>query len=528
MLQKSLGEILLGHIETCVTILKEKGPLLGSELAKELISVSGIKPNYARQVIRRARENKTINSTFPVKFQKQEMIYSLTGQGLEKKLKAVIYDKSVKMARLLDAMVDNNGFLAYEEFCKISAGFIPEAADYDSKHKTVDALLEDMKKLGIIKNIVEINGYKFVLADAKWASKVRFDETLSIVRINSLERSKIYIQELLLWLERLNIAGWNTTKLIENDEYGKNGFWWDAYGFSYIWGLYKSKSERGAFDPSIEKSGSLIVVESVLHRQMKIYDVAGFIDRIDMIYHRLKIKDNFRIIPICFANSLESEAFELAKTKGIIVASVSEVFGTKIAEALMKIEKIDLKDINSDEIGEIIKVLEGQEDGKFGNLKGYVFNFLIASVMNIQGYGTPKIGRKFKFDGQECEVDLVFELEDDLVICETKGYNKSKLIKLGGDPNESDSVRKFFEKTVGIVKKSTGRNVIPLFIASCSFEDDALKYMEQKMRTKKIKRLLENPRAPRTIYYDHKSLLDMLSHKSAYYEHRKVITEYFR
>jgi len=43
-----------------------------------------------------------------------------------------------------------------------------------------------------------------------------------------------------------------------------------------------------------------------------------------------------------------------------------------------------------------------------------------------------------------------------------------------------------------------------------------------------IKRLLENPRAPRTIYYDHKSLLDMLSHKSAYYEHRKVITEYFR
>lgn len=518
----------MNYDELCVSILKQRGPLLGSELAKYIITKSNIKSNYARQIISRALKGGFINSTYPVKFQRQEMIYSINGQRINEKLKAVVYDKSKKMSRLLDAMIDNNGFLTYEEFCKISAGFIPEASDYHSKHKTVKKLVDEMIILGIIRRPIEIDDTKLIVADNKWTSIVRFDETLAKLRINSLELSKLYIKELLRWMERLNLAGWETTQITESNEYGKNGFWWDAYGFSYVWGLYKSKKEKNIFNPSTEKSGSLIVVEAILHRQMKIYDVAGFIDRIGMIYNRLKIKDNFRIIPVCFANSLENEAFELAKSKGIIIANVSEVFGSKIAEALLKIEKINIKDIKSEKIGEIIGLIENNEDGRFGNLKGYVFNFLIASVMNIQGYGIPKIGRKYRFDNKECEVDLVFELEDDLIICETKGYSRSNSIKLGNNSNENDSVKKFFEKTCYIVKKSTGKNIIPIFIASCSFDDDAIKYMQEKKQTKKMRNLLENSRAPRNIYYDYNKLMAMLSRKSVYSEHRKVIKEYFK
>jgi len=54
--------------DICVNILKEKGPLLGSELRKHLIEKTEIKYDYARTIIHRLKTNKDILSSEPVKF----------------------------------------------------------------------------------------------------------------------------------------------------------------------------------------------------------------------------------------------------------------------------------------------------------------------------------------------------------------------------------------------------------------------------------------------------------------------------
>lgn len=516
----------------CIQILKKEGPLLGSELQQYLMAETNIKPNNARQVLLRLRSERTLLTTEPVKFMGNQLLYFLPNQNIKTKLKEVLPDHAKTFDRIFQAFVEQEGFLHIKEFAKICAGVVVDnqaSSIFLLKQKTVEKVIEEMQELEIIKPIVNYGSEHFIVANKEWVPNVKVDDNNLQKRLNDLNFTSDFTESLLKWLERMNLAGVNSTHLYK--EYGMNsfnGFFWDAVGHSYIWGLYKA-IEIDPFNPTSDKSPSSIVIESVLHRTMRKYDVTGFIARVDVLYGRLNIKDNYRIIPICFVQNIDLDALELARRKGIMVISISEVFGTKIAEAIKAVRELDPRKIDPEALAKVLAAYDASgHDGRFGSLKGYIFNFIAASIFNNQNYNS-KIGWTYVSLGKKCECDVVIPVDDDyLIVCEAKGYNEGTRVELGESENDPDTVKKFFEKTCRIVKEATGKKVFPVFITSGDFTPAAIEYMDNFEKRRDVLELLGRRNFPTGVYIDRKGLIDLFGNKQVYSEHRKILKEFFR
>lgn len=518
----------MNYAKICQDILSEQGPLLGSELQELLIDRTKVTPINARQIILRIKREKVLLTTDPVKFLRNQVLYFLPRQNIQKKLRLVLPDHAKTFDRVYQALIEQEGFLQWAEFCKIAAGVVNRDQEPNYKHKAAQKIYEEMCALGLVNPILTYNNSRFVVASEEWVPTSKPSDANMAKRLRDLAFTRQFTSNLLQWLERMNLAGWNSTKLTaEDDETGLNGFYWDAVGYCYIWGMYKTQKRGSLFAPPEEKTGSLILIESVLHRVMKKYDVAGFISRVDVVYGKLNIRDNFRIIPICFVQSIDEEALAIARKRGVMVISITEVFGAKIAEALSKVRDLDPRNVDPTALAEVLSLADNSgQDGKFGSLKGYVFNFLVASIFSNYGM-KPRLGKKYEHKGLRCECDIVISEDEYLIVCETKGYNKGKLVKLGDTENEPDTVKKFFERTCRIVEAQTGKKVLPVFITSGDFKEEAMKYLQDLSKAKKIKRILEEHNFPKDIFLDRAGLEEIFGSKQTYSEHRRIMREYF-
>lgn len=513
--------------EICKQILKEHGPLLGSELQHYLVDRTEVNANYARQIVHRLKKNKVILSTDPVKFVRNQVLYFLPRQNIKKKLASVLPDHAQTLNRLFLALSEQDGFLLWSEFAKISSGIINSEQNHNKK--TVEAIYNDMYKLGLVEPIRRFNHTSVVIAKEDWVPRVNATDSKMYQRIQDAIFNRQLTLDLLQWLEKMNLAGWNSS-YDDADVDGYNGFYWDAVSYSYLWGLYKTDRKESLFSPGEEKTGSLIVIESVLHREMKMYDLSGFIARVSVLYGKLKTRDNFRIIPICFVHSIDSEALLLARKRGIMIVALSDVFGTRIAEALKVVRDLDPRKVDAEALAKVLEAADASgQDGKFGSLKGYVFNFLVASIFSNYNF-SPKMGVKYDNKlGKKCECDIWISVDEDyLIVCEVKGYNEGIQVKLGETIEDSDSVKKFFERTCRLVRELSGKDVLPVFVTSGQFSPEAIEYLKQQNETKRFKRLIEERNFPNSVYYDRKALISLFGNKQYYSEHKKILKEFFR
>lgn len=508
---------------------------MASELIEYLINEAGVKSPYARQIIYRSKTCGDICSTEPVSFLRNQYLYFLPGQNIKNKIKQISPDLAVTYNRIYLAFVELDGFLLWSEFLKISAGAIdPESAP---GHKTANEIYTDLKSLGLIKPIKYFNNTSIVIADESWAPSVNASDLNIYKRLQEHRLEEHMTSDLLKWLERTNIAGWNSTYIHSDDEddKGVNGYYWDAHGFSYLWGLYSITGGDPLLQQGSMKKGSLILIDSLLTRQMKLHDIKGFIARMEIQYGRIRNVRNFRIIPVCFVLNMDPEVFKIARSKGILIITLAEVFGSRIAEIIDSIRKIDPRNVDPTALAKIIAIAdETGQDGKFGAMKGYLFNFLVASIFNTFGWPT-RIGVKYEANGRKCECDVVIRTNDDLlIVCECKGITSDKFINLGETEDEPDSVKKFFEKTVPIIEDATQdsniEGIIPVFITSGRFTLDASEYLNKKNDSKRITRLIKRiGRFPYKIYYDYEQLIDFfLSNTKNYAIHKQVLVEFYK
>lgn len=513
----------------CIEILKKNGPLLGSELNQILVSMCSVNENNARQIILRLKRKKDILSTDPVKFKHNQVLYFLPKQNIKRKLREILPDQGITLFRVYQALVEENGFLFWSEFAKICAGVVDNSA---SNKKTCDEIFSDLNNLGIVKEY-DYEGIPVVVGNPEWIPTVDYSLKTAYKRYIDLTFTQQLTGDLLNWLEKMNLVGWNSSYI--NDffdfEKGFNGFYFDAISYCYLWGLYRSNKKDDLYNPTLSKAGSPVVVESIIHRETKMPDITGFINRINNLNGPIRKKENFKIIPICFVDSIDSDAYELARRRGIMVINLGDVFGTRIMESLKELRDINPQDIDPTALARVLdKTLETGQDGKFGTLKGYVFNFLVASIFFEYGLKA-KIGYKYvdPVDNQKkCECDIVISDDDYIIICEVKGYNSDLQIKLGETEEEKDSVKKFFERTCKIVERATKKTVIPIFITSAYFSEEALKYLELKNNSKKMRRLLNDYNFPSSIYYDRDMLLELFSNKQKFTEHKRILKEFFK
>lgn len=520
---------MFNYKDDCIDILKTRGPLLGSELNQILVEKRGVTSNNARQIIRRLKNQGVFHSTDPVKFQHNQVLYFLPSQSLKRKLKDILPDHASTLHRVYQALVEEQGFLFWTEFAKISAGVVDTSK---SERKTAKEIFDNLYNLGMVKEIVELNGIPVVVAEKGWVPNTIASTKEMYDRIRNLSFNQQFTKDLLKWLEKMNLVGWNSSHITDIDDYekGYNGFYFDAISYCYLWGLYRTNNKDELYVPSLEKAGSPVVIESILHRKTKRHDISGLINRVSNLYGPVKRDNNFKIIPICFVDSIENDAYELARARGIMVMMLMDVFGTKIVESLKAIRDVDPQNVDPVSLAKILdNASETGQDGKFGSLKGYVFNFLIASIFSDYGL-RPQIGVKYEDtqSDKKCECDIVVSVDQEYIIAsEVKGYNKGSEIQLGNSEDDKDSVKKFFERTCRIIQNRTGKTVIPVFITSANFSKDAIQYLEKKNSTKKIKRILEEHNFPSSVFYDREALMQIFSNKQKFTEHKRVLKEFF-
>ncbi|WYQ42424.1 hypothetical protein NST67_21070 [Bacillus sp. FSL W7-1321] len=513
--------------ESCIEILKEKGPLLGSELRKHLVERKGVTEGNARAIINRLKNSRAFLSTDPVKLKHQELIYYLPFHDLRAKLKKVMPEHSVTFNRIYHALVEEDGFLLWSEFAKISAGVVDPS---QSTRKSVINIFNDLKSLGMVEELIHHEHIPVVVASEKWFPR-KEDKSLAIrERIKKLSFNKGLNEDLLKWLGSMNLIGWDNSYVrdIQDFNVGYNGFYFDAIGYTYLWGLYRTKQKDELFDPARNKAGSPVLIESILHRNTKRHDITSFITRVDNFCGPLDSNKNLKVIPICFVNTVEKDAFNLARERGILIMKLSDVFGTKLAHSLQELQEIDPEKVNPQKLSSILdNISNSGRDGDFGNLKGYVFNFLVASIFNDAGYKT-NIGLHYQdSEGRKCECDIIYEDVDEIIACEVKGYDEGKEVKLGENEREPDSVKKFFERTCSIIHEVSGKTVIPVFITSGTFSQNAINYLVKKNNSKRMKPLLKH-NFPSSIYYDRKDLMEYFGNKRKFKEHKRVLKEYFK
>lgn len=518
------------HKETVVEIINNKGALLGSELSQIIIEKLNVSATYSRQIIHRLKNNREILNTEPVRFQKNQVLYFLPGQSIKKKLREVMPNHAKTIERAYQALVELDGFLFWSEFAKVSAGVVNQE---QSSKKSAVSIYKDMKNLGMVNELYDFHGIPVVIANKNWIPDVEVNASSLMKREQQLSFTRKFTADLLQWLERMNFVGWNSTRLTGNDEFekGYNGFYWDAIGYSYLWGLYRTNKTDELYNPAEEKAGSLVVIESIIHRKTKRHDITGFINRVDNIYGPVKKDKYFKIIPVCFVDSIEDEALILARKRGILVIRLVEVFGTKIVKSLEQVRDIDPRDVDAAMLAKILKnAVDSGQDGKFGTLKGYVFNFLVAYIFS-QFHFTPKVGVKYHdpdLRTRKCECDIIAPVDDEwMIVCEVKGYNVGNEVILGQTEDDPDSVKKFFEKTCDIASKYTKRDIIPLFVTSSSFSSEAIEYIEKRL-SKKLKRQLKSMNFPAKVFYDRKDLMDLFGNDSKYTELKQVLKEFFK
>lgn len=513
----------------CTRILKKEGPLLGNEFKKKLKIDYGITDNNAGQIIYRLYKKGVFISSYPVKFKHQELLYYLPDQSIVNKLKRIMPKHAPTMHRVYQALIQEDGFLFWSEFEKISAGAIENS---NSGREAAVNIFRKMERLGAVEKKYDFQGIPVVIANKDWYGNKFPDIYKFYNRMRDLSFTRKVTIDLLKWLERLSLAGWKSTQANKREESSivYNDYYFDALGFTYIWGLYRTDKKDELFNPSLQKSGSPLVIESILHRQVKIYDIKGFITRIANVSGPIKNKINHKIIPICFAQSVEREAFELARARGVMIVNINEVFGSKVAESLRSLQKIDVENIKASELFEVLKRTENSGlDGKLGSLRGYVFNFLIASIFSDYNF-RPLIGKVFKDPDnpeRKCECDIVVIDDELVIICEVKGYGKGQKIELGETGEDEATVKRHFERSYDIVKKETGKKVLPIFITSASFTKEAEEYLNKRNSGRKTQRVLKEFNFPMKIYYNRKDLMELFGNKSRYTEHRKILKEFF-
>lgn len=519
---------MFNYLDTCNQILSERGPLLGSELCQIISDSAGVTPNNARQIIYRLKKLGKLLSTDPVSFGNNQFIYFLSGHNIVSKIKEVIPDNRKVLHRIYQAFVDQNGFLFWSDFVKISGAPLKTTI---LKQKTASQIYEDLLSLGLVKPIKYFNQIPVVIAEKNWVPKVHPTEPNMFKRYEDTILSEQLNKDLLKWLERINIAGWNSTFLhkIDDEDPCVNDYFWDAHGFTYIWGLYTTDETNNFLDIPIVKKGSLILIDSVITRPLRIYDITSFISRLQVQNGRIAKNRNYRIIPICFMSRIDTDALNLARKKGIIIISIAEVFGTRIFEVLDTVRNLDPRNVDPDSLAKVLAVADQSgQDGKFGSMKGYLFNFLVATIFNSFGWQT-RIGVNYEFGGKRCECDVIAfeENEGIMIVCECKGYNSDTSIELG-NTEEPDTVKRFFERTIYIAGKASNWEVFPVFITSATFSPDAVEYLEKLSQSKRIQRMSEAlNRFPNKIYYDKNELTKLFSKKKGLSTQKQILKEFY-
>ncbi|EME5381653.1 hypothetical protein QK085_002498, partial [Enterococcus faecium] len=355
------------------------------------------------------------------------------------------------------------------------------------------------KKIISIINTEQVDEY--IRLDSEYLGSSISSNELEERRLK-LQLSKKILCDILGILERMGFLGWNSSRITNLNESTLdvfNNYYFDAIGFSYTYDNFYIKNGN--------KKGMPVFLDILIYRQIKMFDVVGMKIAVDNVKNKFRNNDNRKITPIILVSSIENEALNFVRNAGIVVINIRDIIGNNNLDIIKNILQIKPRQMDLSSFEEYFRLFS--LDGRFNNVRGTLFNYMVAQLLSKFVSNELRIGKEYKIEkdkhNKKCECDIVLETLNTIFIFETKGYRKETRIKLGKDQEEKDSVKKFFERTRNIVREANyNKPVVPIFITSSSFDDEALEYLKKQ---KKIKNIFVRS-APWNIFLDGELYID--------------------
>lgn len=506
-----------------LTLLSKHKALLSSDLITLLVSNYNLSSTAARQAIFRAFKSGKILRYGNFRYSSNVYIY-IPFDVHKKEVKSAIIkiwqtiDKPIY--RLL-SILNSQKFLFEEEYLKILG--VPINSKGETR-RTATQIIDSLLDVDIIDDHYYEDNYgdnhHVISLRKNWlgANYKDVEEIDLLRRYNQLNLTNLVLKDSISFFSYIGFIGWNSEKIFSIKDHDLfSNYYFDAYSASFIRGNFHYNDDN-------EKKGTTVLFSSTIYRQYTMYDFQAFKAALQNVESKYRKKTNVpKIIPIIICKSMQSDAFREAKVSGYIIVTLGTIFGKKISDNIDNILSTKSADIMKADP----KVLESlaSKDGAMNNLRGALFQYMIARILtSIVPNADLQIETKHKdpSDKQKCcECDIIIALtnsdnDKDLFVFELKCFSDTKNVSLGKDQNEADSVKKFFEKTRTILKSEIGnrkQKVIPIFISSTNFQEDAIQYMDNQKNLKKILTMYPSIRdlTEGNLYINRKRLIEIIT-----------------
>jgi hypothetical protein len=497
--------------EYIIKQLDARKALSASTLKEMLISNFKITDDNARQVINRSVSNSIIQAS-PFCMKNGQYLYYLNKNQvtlqiileITKECKSPLYD-------MLLFMLSNYGIISRHDANKITACLKSKST---SNIKTLD----DLCQLLVYFNIIVLTN-EYIIFESQKDSISLIDNCRIMSRTDTA-----FLRDILILLQNMNIISGNNV-LYRNKNYPMrsiehNNVFWDAIGYTRTTGLTESKDSKEL----------LVVIDCVISREYTQIDLHGFLSRLQIIINRNKSK-TWKVIPILIYKTLSDDIKQSAKLLGFLTFSISILFGSVVENSIddyMKFLNSSIDTISEEKHSIVTNFLNkiqlSGQSGNLQNMKGDLFESIMFEVIKNK-YPQGLIRHSVivrDSEKKEYEVDYIVELENEIIIFELKGRNRSTRIPWGDDKTK-DTLCWFFRKTLNAAKihySYTNRTIRACYITTSEIEPVAINKLNEMNATSKLK-----PREL-NLYYDGDMLKLMLKDSDNKFALR-IISKYY-
>lgn len=398
------------------SILLANGPALSSEIARQLMA-QGCSTDVARQRISRAGPNvrRLKGLIFP---RNTRFLYHAKHEGSEQYWKALTRDigeASPAYGPALAALQARDGVVPLEQFTIISGSPIRQKGQVSS-----ETVLQRLEAVHLIER-GEMQGVGPVVS-------LRADGYLGHPNFTRL-RARLAVERMLLlalrdWARRLGVASYDKIEIRgETDHLPTFGtFNWDLCGPSYMVPLVRRQKD------GTPKPGFL-VGDVIAGSAVDEHAIAAFIRKFSLSSY---LKNLPPFMPVLIADGYTQTAFNLGRSRGLMLATPKNLFGRDVAvglttllETLSKAAAVAVA--KPEVIGELFDKLSAI-DGADRNLRGSLFELVVGHVVQARFGGSIDINHLIRYDTFRAEIDVRRVVAGEVWIYECKGYQPDHLI----------------------------------------------------------------------------------------------------
>lgn len=433
------------------SVLRSAGPLLAGELAERLVEKghASSEPN-ARKLIQRSRERGEICSTSPVTFNRSFMCYLDEHRGT-RYVGAIlsVLKHRPPLERLFKVTLANNGFITAGQIAKSACcsdgGDMTRSRRLSLTSVTDQAMtIELLEEVHGRSDLFQINPRFGVPA----ISRNSF--------LKRLELEDVLLEPLCTWLQHCYLLPPEARNVRSSFSSATafNQNWWDINGPIYV-------GHESIATSTSSKNNNFLVADFVSYRQATIADAEAFIARVSDVRRRWK---SLKLHPLFIASRFSEKAWRVLRKNGTAAIPASDVFGKHLSELLRLFEEAleskNAEDLSVAKISDLLELSKEAplEDGLIGNLRGAIFELIVAMYYRNLGYDITLQKFVRKPDEQlEFEIDVVaVKADKQAILAECKGRSS-------GTVEDSDEIKRHFGKRLSAATDPFGWNVTDLY-----------------------------------------------------------------